>query len=813
MANPKPSGVRPISPAPPPAVARDPLGPTDEREAWVREGESPPEAMERLQAAVVTVVNALEADVRQRVNDRTNIESNWLQALRQYHGVYEPNVQGALDNEDERSKVFINMTRPKTIAWEARLSDLLFPADGKNWGINPTPVPELVDEANEAVDMKREAERKAIAATEDHAAMMDQGAPPEQMQAKMAEAEQYAGEAAEHAEAEKRVTAVQDVAAKRATAMEREIDDALVECNWAATSRDIIGDACKLGVGVAKGPITTDRNPRKWTLQQTAEGTEIAGQYVLARDADQRPEVRRVDPWNFFPQTEATCMADCESTFERHIKNKSQLRKMTKSLGFDEETVKQIIRDGPGSHSGSGSDLNHLVELRTLGADTGSYGSAINDKFIVWEYHGPLEIKETVDLLDGLGDHELAREIEEEDNTLSERLVVAYFCNGKLLKLAPDYPMESGENLYSVFPFERAEASILGAIGIPWMMRHEQAMLNSAVRMMIDNGALSAGPQIIIDKTQVEPENGSWKLTPRKIWKRSGGEVGKGQVFEVANIPLNQAQLAGIIEMALKFIDMVISMPLLAQGEQGEHQQNTMGGMSMLFNSANVVFRRVVKNWDDDITTPVIGRMYDWEMQHSAKEEIKGDMKTEARGTSVLLVREIQSQQLMAIATQWSTHPIIAPAVRVYEALSMTLQAMSISPSDILVSPDEFEKRVQAMAEGQSTSPEQINAEARIKVAEISAKSRLDAAQLDMEKAGIDREVAIMGLISKEGVDMARVETMLEKVRLEQQGKERAMAAEIGVERQAQEEARAQGRELDGSGGYVNLASKPRGTA
>lgn len=786
------------------------LAETD-RPAWIMEEETPEAAMERLQAAVATVVEKLEKDVTERIRDRVNIEASWLVALRQYHGVYERAVQGALDNEDERSKVFINMTRPKCIAWEARLVDLLFPADGKNYGISPTPVPELTDEANAAVEMVRTAEQQAMAAAEDSNAMMENGASEEQRRAAVDQAQDFAAQAQVAKEAERAVSLKQDEANKRAAMMEREIDDALVECNWAATARDIIGDACKLGVGVAKGPITTDRSSRKWKPMTNDIGDIVEGQYALDRDAALRPEARRVDPWNFFPDADAATMEDCEATFERHIKNKSQFRRMTKTLGFHEETVREILRDAANYTGGTIDGLDHLVQLRAIGLDGAGNGHSLNNKYIIWEYHGPLEIEETVMLLDGLGEHELAREIEEEDDTLEERLVVAYFCNGRLLKLAPDYPMESGESLYSVFPFERAEASLMAAIGIPHMMRHEQAMLNSAVRMMIDNGALSAGPQIIVDKTQVEPENGDWKLTPRKIWKRKGGEVGRGQVFEIANIPLNQTQLAGIIELALKFIDMVISMPMLAQGEQGAHQQNTMGGMSMLFNSANVVFRRVVKNWDDDITTPLVGRLYDWEMQHSPKEEIKGDMQIEARGTSVLLVREIQSQQLMAIATQWSTHPVIAPAVRVYEALSMTLQAMAISPNDILVSPDEFEKRVQQMQEGQSTSPEQINAESRIEVAKIGAQSRLETAQIDLEKAQISREIEIMQLISKEGVDMKKVEAMLLRVRMEQEGKERMMAAEIGVETQAKQEARAEGRELQGSGGFVNIATDAPG--
>lgn len=800
------SQVTPMSPAPPPAEARNPLvaDPFDEAINGGNE-RTAEEQMEELQKGVSSVIDHLQSLVIDRISKRRNIESRWLKSLRQYHGIYEADVEGALANDDERSKAFINMTRPKTTAWEARLWDMLFPADDKNWGISPTPVPELNEEAMAVVAEAQQLEREAAAAAEENNAMVEQGVPDEQRAPVLAKAEQAAALALQVRDKEKELRAVQAEAKKRAESMQLEIDDDLTECSYAATARDVIHDACKLGVGVMKGPFVANKSRGRWQAQMDhATGNVIPGHFVLHDAGRARAGARRVDPWNFLPDMDATCMADNESTFERHVKNKSQMRRMARELDFDKETMKKILRNNP-DRSGHGEDINFLTELRSLEEDA-SPGSAISGKYVVWEYHGPLEIEQVCTLLRGMGNDDLAAEIEVEDDPLIERMVVVYFCQGMLLKIAPDYPMDSGDSLYSVFPFEKAEASILGAVGVPHLMRHEQAMLNSAVRMMLDNGALSVGPQIVVDSTQVEPENGSWKLTPRKVWKKRGQEVGNSEPFRIYNIPMNQAQLAAIIDLAMRFIDIVISMPMLAQGEQGQHQANTLGGMSMLFNSANVVFRRVVKNWDDDITGPMIRRFFDWQMQFSEKEHIKGDMQIEARGTSVLLVREIQSQQLMAIATNWSTHPIIGPALRVYDTLRMTLQAMAINPSDILVEPDEFERRLQAMSEGGEESPEAIRAQASIEVANIRAAADQMDGQLRIEVANINRETEILKLIQKDGVDLAKIQASLEAIRMKTGSDERRFAAELGAERQAQEEARAQGMDIGGSGGSVNLA-------
>ena len=777
---------------------------------------TPEEKMERLQQAVSGAVESLQALCTEQINARTHIEERWLQQIRQYHGIYEPNVEGALTADRERSKVFINQTRPKTNSWEARLFDLLFPADEKNYGIGPTPVPDLVDAAKVAIAEIKEQEKLADRKAEEANGLMDQGAGPEQIAPVMQEAQQAADKVSKWSQLEQDAQREMQEAARRADLMEREVDDQLTEAEYPSTCRDVIRSAVKIGTGVLKGPITSSKTKQSWIRKESnGEGVEEENEavetgpaeFTLKQNADPRPDYRLVDAWHFYPDMAAATMEDTEFTFERHLKNKPQFRKMTKLLGFDKEAVRKILREG--AKNDQVSDLNYLTQLRDLEGDA-NLGGAIENQYVIWEYHGELKLEDVTVMLRGLGRDDEANELEEEDDPLKERMVVVYFCQGMLLKIAPEYPMDSGANLYNVMSFEKAEASILGGVGVPWLMRHEQAMLNSAVRLLIDNGALGSLPQLVVDETQIEPENGEWKISAGKVWKRKGQELGpNNRPFEVFNIPINQAALGGIIEIALKFIDDVVSMPMIAQGDQGQASQ-TLGGMSMLFNSANVVFRRVVKNWDDDITTPVIRRIYHWNMQFNPKEELKGDMQVEARGTSVLLVREIQAQQLIMITNQWSNHPVIGPAIKVWESLRMTLQALAINPDDIIASKEEFEKRLkdQAEAAASQAAPEQIRAEAQIEAATISAESRKADGEVTLKIAQLNRETEILKLISKEGVDLAKVEAMLKSAAMRTQSDERKLATEVAVEERNAKELRAEGKEATGSGGAFSFGSE-----
>lgn len=751
---------------------------------------------ERMQGAVSGFLNELDAEAQQRVRSRSHIEKRWIDDLRQYRGLYDTLTTGVLQDDPDRSKVFINITRPKTTAWAARLGDMLFPNDDRNWGIQSTPVPSLVHAARMKVQEAEEAEAKAERAVEEHNQMVDQGAPPEALAAKKEEAEQAASLATAAREYDRQVRLLKAESDRRAELMQTEVEDQLVESRYASICRDVIEDSCKLGIGILKGPLTSSKPRRRW------EKTEQPGVYQLTTDSDPRPMYRRVNPWHFFPDPDATEMPESESTYERHLLSKAGMRRWAKTLGWNAKTVQSILSDGP--MPTTSGDFNWLTQLRTM--EDKSENAFVN-RYVVWEYHGPMEVEQIVDMLCCLGRSDDAASFLANADPLETQMVIVYFCQGQLLKIEEYFPLDSGETLYSAFPFEKSESSILGAVGVPWLMRHEQSMLNSAVRMMMDNAALSVGPQVVIDKTQVEPEDGSWKLKPRKVWKKKTSDTGReSPPFATYNIPMNQAQLAGIIELCLRFIDDVVSMPTIAQGEMGAHVTQTSSGMSMLFNSANVVFRRVVKNWDDDLTTPSIRRAFDWNMQFNPNDEIKGDMQVEARGTSVLLVREIQSQQLMMIAQNWTTHPIMGPAIKVYDIMRMTLQALNINPNSVLCAPEEFEKRLQQMAESQAgqESPDAIRAQAQIEVANITARSHREAAETQRAIAEMNRQTEILKLIQKDGVDFKRIEAMLQNTKLSHDSKERIFASEAALERRNAEEARAAGEQPSGSGGYIS---------
>lgn len=718
------------------------------------------ELMEQLRQKIESIVSKLQVLADDQVSKKVQIEERWYEDLRQYHGRYSAKVETEL-KAAEKSRVFVKQTRAKTLAWEARLSDMLFPTDDKNWGIGPTPVPSLTDQAKRAVAKRDQLLSQANAA--------QQGGNPEQASA-------LAQQAQVHADTANQIQADMDEARRRSVLMEAEIEDQLVECKYNIRCRDAIHDACKLGSGIMKGPLTSNRMSRQWEAAPDGSG------WVMKDISDPRPEMCRVDPWNFFPDMSARCPDDMEFTFERYLYTKKDLRKLAKKPGFDANAINTLLRQGP--QEAMPPYVAHLRNITGL-------NESLEPRYQVWEYHGPLDHEDVVSIFAMLGDDEMLAQVQEDEVT--EYNVIVWFCQGVLLKFGM-HPLDSGDSLYSIFAFEKDETSVFG-FGVPYLMRDSQNAINGSWRMMLDNAGLSVGPQVVIDMTQVEPVNGSWKLEPRKLWRRKkAGVTGGVSPFEVHNIPNNQAELAGIIRLAMQFADDEVSMPLIAQGEQASHITPTANGMSMLMNSANVVFRRVVKNFDDDMTTPNIRRLYDWNMQFSPRDDIKGDMQVNARGSSVLLVRELQSQNLMAITTQWSAHPVLSALLKVAPAARKTVQSMMIDADEIIKTDEELAQDAQAAAQQpQQPSPDML----KLEIAKLQSQTQLQIAQLN-------RDTEMMKLAEQKNMKIEELQAMLAGKELDHASKERILAGEIAAEDRRTKEAAAAGEQPAGSGGYIS---------
>lgn len=631
----------------------------------------------------------LEKKLAETLFQRSTLDLRMIEDLRQYNGAYDPDVEQSLKQNKQRSKVFVNLTRPKADAAEAQMVDLLFPNDDKNWGIAPTPVPELerqMDDETPAV----------IGGT------------------------QYQDTEGNPITNSDLVRREMELAKEAADLMEDEIEDQLVEARYNSKARRAIHDGVVLGTGVIKGPVVTGKLDRVYREVSNPETGE--SEFQLLMQEQFVPGVETVRPWDFYPDMSAATIDECEFVFERRYMSRKQVRELVHRRGYPEEQVRKVLQMGPTEtqhQSGSVDDIRRLAGLN----DT------LNDsRYEVWEYHGPISNELLADF--GLIDED------EDVDPLDERNGVIVYCGGVVLSVKPHVIDYDAVFPYYVWNWSQDESCIFGK-GVPRLMRNEQKIMNTAWRAMLDNAAITAGPQIGLRRKHVTPLDGDWNLSPFKMWEvREGGSM--KEAMQSLEFNSHQGELANIYSMSRQMVDEVTGIPMLQQGEQGEATQ-VLGGMSMLMNAANTVRRNQVKMWDDNVTAPFITSFYHFNMEFNDRNDIKGDYQVDARGTSALLVRETLANGIMNLINLAGANPmfqhVIAPKARDLIAQWAKTQQLpkTLIPTEEEVQAYEQRLQEQSQGEGEQQSPAEISAQAQIQVEQMRSELQQQKMQMDAQ--------------------------------------------------------------------------------
>lgn len=651
----------------------------------------------------------------EQVAKKNQVEQRWLDDIRQYHGEYASDEAVKLARA-KGSEIFVNITRNKTNAAEARLQDMLFPTDDRNFGIYATPIPELTYISEQTPETAEDANTVEMA---------------------------------------RRITSE---ATESALAMQDVIDDQLLESRYHIKARDIIHDACQLGTAVLKGPVIIGRTKKRWDTMP--DGMSVM-QVVEALE----PTVERIDPWDFYPDMSAKTISEAEFVFERRRLSKKQLRDMAQLPGVLVSQLREIVKQGAkSSHIAKDftDDIRNITGINTVGE---------GNKYEVWEYHGPISKSELIDAMRMSDDDESdSYENEEIDELDDEVDATVFFSGDRVIKVALN-PMDSDERPFSVFNWEKDESSIFG-FGVPCLMRSAQKVINASWRMMMDNAGLSVADQLVINKELLYPADGSWDMTPKKIWYLRDKTRSVQEAFASFATPSHQTELANIFSMARQLADEETNLPLIAQGEMGQHTTKTSSGMAMLMNSSNIVLRKAVKNWDDDITRPLITRFYDWNMQFNDRSDVKGDFSIEARGSGALLVREKQQENLMIYSNLSMSVPEFAKR-RDWAELDREIAKSLELPYDQITLDDqkiaEMEEEQKAMQE-QMMQMQQMQAgggadQMKAELAQVELQLKSQKLQLEAQKAQAGIEQSQAEMMMKSQIEEAKL--MLESRKLE----------------------------------------------
>lgn len=640
---------------------------------------------EQLANAIESYGRTLQGILQEQIKQRQPIVQRWTKDMYQYRNQYESSI------DTGKSKVFVGYTRAKTDAWSAQMTDMLFPSDDKNYGISPTPVPQIAHLAKQP----------------------DSQDPMQMQQINMAKE-------------------LMQQAKERSEAMEKLIDDQLAECDYASEARLALHYAAVLGTGILRGPVVDTIDERIWS-------DDGMGNWSAQTKSKIVPKVRLVLPWDFVPDMTAPTLKDCQFVFERSYLTKKQLQNLLNNPYYLADTVQALIESEASETHTSSSDMDgYLDTLRTLSG----LEKASNDKrYEVWTYHGGIPVSVLEQANQSL-EEGYALELTEEQKSEKAEIdgVIVMTGNGKILSVNLN-PLDTAEFPYSVYTCEPDVACVFG-FGIPYLCRDAQEILNTAWRGMIDNGVLTIGSQIVVNSSVLSPVDKSWEIKPNKLWRTNDRASANAsfeaqRAFGVFNFESRQQELANIIQLAKSFMDEESGLPMIAQGEQGQVTP-TLGGMSMLMNAANAVRRRQVKEWDDQVTKPLIRRFYEYNMAMNDDPNIKGDMQVVARGTSALLVKETQTAQIIDIFQKFGNHPQLSYAFDWYDGAKTLMQSMSMGAKTMLLSREDYEQKLQQIEQANATQPQDpeiLKSQMQMQLAQQKQQHEMQLEQMKLQHA------------------------------------------------------------------------------
>ena len=671
-------------------------------------------------------------------NAKDNINKAASQMMTSVEQGYPVTTQHA---KPHRSTVFIGMTRQKTNAAEARLADILLPTDDRNWGIKPTPEPKLMGLSKNTSMATHPQTGEQL--------MSPEGQPLQKRDI---------------------ARAVMEQSRKKAEAMQTAIDDQLTESDYNGEVRKMIHDAARLGTGIIKGPIVTNRTRKAWQPYTDATGATI---YQIDIVQETEPATFKVDPRNVFPDPGCgECIHDGKGIYERQQLTTKQVRDLAKQPGYMKAQIRKVLEEGP-KRSATMEEIKD-EDMRDMSRDT----------YELWEFWGEANAED----LQAAG-----METAKDQDPLDSISVCVVMINNTVVKVYMN-PLDDGQLPFDFYVWEKVSGSCWG-YGIPYLMRAQQKVLNAAWRQMMDNAGVSSGPQIILKPNVVTPADKQWQLTSRKIWYATDDVDDVRKAFNTVEFNSHQAELAAIIKMAMELVDQETGVPIIAQGEKGA-APDTVGGMQLLMNSANVVLRRLVKQFDDMVTRPHIRRYYDYNMMYNENEEVKGDFTIDARGSSALVVRDIQNQSFLNLLAA-GANPVYGKYLDTEKLFKKSLQAQHIDPADVFKSEDEIEKiKEQEKAAAEQPAPpdpriEAANIRAQADLQKVQTQNQGDAAelqlrlqiaqqeaQLRMAELQLNREIEMLKLSNQQNISLEKIKAQLADTAMRERGRKELFAAE-----------------------------------
>jgi hypothetical protein len=613
-------------------------------------------------------------------NGRYIYEQRWLQAYKNFRGIYDSTTQY---RDSERSKVFIKITKTKVLAAYGQIVDILFANKKFPLVVESTPMPEGIaefahmrtplDETPQQTDPYgfpgdgRQLDPGALTASNGHVL----GSYGKEFGDMLVPGKSKLGEPQF------------EPAKEQARRMEKCIHDQLLDTNGINVFRKAIFESALLGTGVVKGPFNFYKRVHKWERDQMGNREYMPYEKTV-------PRIEAVSLWDFHPDPSATSIEDCEYVIERHRMNRQQLRSLIMRPYFDAAAIEECLAKGPNYEDKYYEDTIREDETEPYYQE---------NRYEVLEYWGVLDAKFAEEA--GMAEAENMSEFD-------QLQVNVWVCGGMVIRCVVN-PFTPARIPYHAFPFEINPYQIWG-VGVAENMEDAQMLMNGHVRMAIDNLALAGNLVFDVDEASLVPGQ-NMDIFPGKIFRRQSGVT--GTAINGLKFPNTAPENIQMYQISRQLADEETGIPSIMHGQTGvTGTGRTAAGLSMLMGGAGLSMKTVIKNIDDYLLKPIGEAYFQWNMQfNESAEDVEGDLEIKPRGVAAVMQKEVRTQRLTSLL-QTVANPMLAPFVKLPNLMRELAIAQDIDPDSLVNDVNEAQLYAQMLQGMMQNAQQAASAEA-----------------------------------------------------------------------------------------------------
>jgi hypothetical protein len=595
--------------------------------------------------------------------ERRIAELRWLRNQRQYLGIYDPEIEQAMN--PNRSKAYPKITRVKCITVVSHMMNLMFPGNERNWELRPGPPTDIsMDDVKQAIAEQQSRDQEA-------------GIQPQPVDADYA------------------MTAVHEMLCDRAEKLSVVIDDQLEELggdqhyDYIALNREVIQSGVQYGMGLLRGPFAVQHKTVEWSME---EGQDVP---MPKAKTSYKPMYEFVRVWDFYPDLTAKTFASMDGYFLRKVMSKSELIKLKKRPDFFADQIDAYLDMHP---TGNYQPLEYEWELRVMGVR-----SNVNDQK---PDNQKYEAKVWVGKIDGRMLELCGCDVDEDK--VNEQLDAEVWFIGDFIiccKINEWVTLKVDVRTLHPFLYDKDDTSPIG-FGLPNAIRDSQMMVSAATRMLLDNASVTCGPNLELNTALLRADQDLTSLRSYRMWYRDDSDV-TAQWPAVRNVQIDShmKELMEIIQLGLRFADTETFVNAANGADPSElpsEPMRTASGASMLRGNAALPFKDMVRGFDS-FTQSVLTSIVAFNKVFNPNNDHNGDYNVIARGATSLISKELRGEQADQLAQT------LTPEDKIYvdhkKLLNARLKARDMD--DIMVSDSEAARRQAAQDQDQEKQEDQ----------------------------------------------------------------------------------------------------------